>query len=94
LRYAQLRYQVEGVLQESGLFFPHVDHRVETIDIANRGRSGKVSLHRVTPRGTEPFDVSAMATWIRYSPPSGATPVEPWFDDQAEENDGGPEASR
>jgi len=37
--------------------------------------------------------VSALATWIRYSPPSpGAKPVEPWFDDQSEDDDdGGPE---
>jgi hypothetical protein len=37
--------------------------------------------------------VSELATWIRYSPPpSGAKPIEPWFDDQSEDDDdGGPE---
>lgn len=30
--------------------------------------------------------VSELATWIRYSPPpQGAKPVEPWFDDRAED---------
>ena len=35
--------------------------------------------------------VSALATWIRYSPPPpDAKPVEPWFDDEPDD-DGGPE---
>src|SRR5437870_8106356 len=34
--------------------------------------------------------VSELATWIRYSPPpQGAKPVEPWFDDRAEDDDDG-----
>jgi hypothetical protein len=39
--------------------------------------------------------VSALATWIRYSPPPpGAKPVEPWFGDQSEDDDdGGPETT-
>jgi hypothetical protein len=39
--------------------------------------------------------VSELATWIRYSaPPPGAKPVEPWFDDQSEDDDdGGPETT-
>lgn len=37
--------------------------------------------------------VSELATWIRYSPPPlGAKPVEPWFDDQSED-DHGPETT-
>ena len=37
--------------------------------------------------------VSELATWIRYSPPPpGAKLVEPWFEDQSEDDeDGGPE---
>jgi len=36
--------------------------------------------------------VSELATWIRYAPPpSNAKPIEPWFDDQSEDDDGGPE---
>jgi hypothetical protein len=37
--------------------------------------------------------VSELATWIRYSPPPpGAKPIEPWFEDQSEDDDdGGPE---
>jgi hypothetical protein len=39
--------------------------------------------------------VSELATWMRYSPPlAGAKPVEPWFEDQSEEDDdGGPETT-
>ncbi len=39
--------------------------------------------------------VSELATWIRYSPPPpGAKPVEPWFEDQSEDDeDGGPETT-
>jgi hypothetical protein len=38
-------------------------------------------------------NVSELATWIRYSPPApGAKPIEPWFEDQSEDDDdGGPE---
>jgi hypothetical protein len=37
----------------------------------------------------------ALATWIRYSPPPpGAKPTEPWFGDEADEDDdGGPETT-
>ena len=36
--------------------------------------------------------VSELATWIRYAPPpSNAKPIEPRFDDQSEDDDGGPE---
>jgi hypothetical protein len=40
-------------------------------------------------------DICALATWIRYSPPPpGTKPTEPWFDDEAEEeDDGGPETT-
>jgi hypothetical protein len=40
--------------------------------------------------------ISALATWIRYSPPSpGAKPAEPWFDDAADDDndDSGPETT-
>ncbi len=39
--------------------------------------------------------ISELAMWIRYSPPQPeAKPVEPWFDDQSEdEDDGGPETT-
>ena len=38
-------------------------------------------------------NVTELATWIRYSPPPpGAKPIEPWFEDQSEDDDdGGPE---
>ena len=50
-------------------------------------RSFRTALDEWTKR------ISALATWIRYSqPPPGAKPVEPWFDDQSDdEDDGGPE---
>lgn len=36
--------------------------------------------------------VSELATWIRYAPPPpNAKPIEPWFDDQSEDDDGGRE---
>jgi hypothetical protein len=37
-------------------------------------------------------NVSELATWIRYSPPPHeAKPIEPWFEDQSEDDDdGGP----
>jgi hypothetical protein len=36
--------------------------------------------------------ISALATWVRYSPPfPGAKPAEPWFNDQSENDDGGPD---
>jgi hypothetical protein len=36
--------------------------------------------------------VCALATWIRYAPPPpGAKPIEPWFDDESEDDDDGPE---
>jgi len=37
--------------------------------------------------------ISALATWIRYSPPPpGAKPIEPWFEDEPEDDDDrGPE---
>ena len=34
--------------------------------------------------------VAQLATWIRYSPPTaGAKPVQPWFEDESEDGDGG-----
>ena len=40
--------------------------------------------------GTE--RISALATWIRYSPPSpGAKPAEPWFDDAADDDNDDPD---
>lgn len=36
--------------------------------------------------------VAELARWIRYAPPpSDAKRVEPWFEDEEEEQDGGPE---
>lgn len=36
--------------------------------------------------------MGALATWIRYSPPvPGAKPIEPWFGDESEDDDNGPE---
>lgn len=38
--------------------------------------------------------ISALATWIRYAPPPpGAKPIEPWFDDQSEDDDDGPDTT-
>lgn len=53
-------------------------------------------LARLAWRFKNAFDgwtesVAELATWIRYSPPPpGAKPVEPWFENE-EEDDGGPE---
>jgi hypothetical protein len=58
------------------------------------------ALHRLARRFKGAFDewttsVSELATWIRYSPPPpGMKPVEPWFEDQSEDDDdGGPETT-
>jgi hypothetical protein len=38
--------------------------------------------------------VSELESWIQYSPPPPETkPVEPWFDDQSEDDDSGPETT-
>jgi len=61
-------------------------------------RSPQVELRRLARTFQATFDewtksVSELATWIRYSPlPPGAKPIEPWFEDQSEDDeDGGPE---
>jgi hypothetical protein len=55
------------------------------VEIGRLARTFKITLDEWTQ------SVSELATWIRYSPPPpGAKPVEPWFEDQAED-DGGPE---
>jgi hypothetical protein len=59
VRYAEFRDRLEDALQQAGLFSPHVDRRVETIDLADTVRSWKVYVYRVTPRSAEPFHVSA-----------------------------------
>lgn len=63
-------------------------------------RDARAELGRLARRITTALDewtksISALATWIRYSPPPpGAKPVEPWFDDQFEDDDdGGPETT-
>lgn len=59
--------------------------------------SSQAELGRMARTFKATFDewtksVSELATWIRYSPPPpGAKPIEPWFDDQSEDDDGGPE---
>lgn len=68
-------------------------------DSERRGaeRSSQAELGRLARTFKATFDewtksVSELATWIRYSPPPpGAKPIEPWFDDQTEDEDGGPE---
>jgi hypothetical protein len=38
--------------------------------------------------------ISELATWTRYSPPPpGTKPVEPWFDNQSDDDDDGPETA-
>jgi hypothetical protein len=63
----------------------------------NTERTSQAELSRLARTFKATFDewtksVSELATWIRYSPPPpGARPIEPWFDDQSEDDDGGPE---
>jgi hypothetical protein len=61
-------------------------------------RSPQVELGRMARTFKATFDdwtknVSELATWIRYSPPPpGTKPIEPWFEDQSDDDDdGGPE---
>ena len=61
-------------------------------------KSPQVELGRLARTFKATFDewtksVSELATWIRYSPPPpGAKPIEPWFEDQSEDDDDrGPE---
>lgn len=60
MRYAEFRDRLEDALQEAGLFFPHADRRVETIDLAHTSRGWKVYVWRTTPQSAEPFHVSAV----------------------------------
>lgn len=59
--------------------------------------SSQAELSRLARTFKATFDewtksVSELATRIRYSPPPpGARPIEPWLDDQSEDDDGGPE---
>ncbi|PYT78966.1 MAG: hypothetical protein DMG54_19510 [Acidobacteria bacterium] len=57
------------------------------VEIGRLARTFKGTLDEWTQ------SVSELATWIRYSPPPlGAKPIEPWFEDQSEDDDdGGPE---
>lgn len=64
----------------------------------NAERSPQIELGKMARTFKCTFDewtksVSELATWIRYSPPPhGAKPIEPWFDDQSEDDDDeGPE---
>jgi hypothetical protein len=61
-------------------------------------RGPQVELGRLARTFKATFDewtksVSELATWIRYSPPPlGAKPIEPWFEDEPEDDDDhGPE---
>ena len=61
-------------------------------------RDPRDEIGRLARRFKTAFDewttsVSELATWIRYAPPPpGAKPVEPWFDEHAEDDDdGGPQ---
>jgi hypothetical protein len=50
----------------------------------------RLAAFRALDEWTE--SVSQLATWVRYAlPPPNAKPIEPWFDDQSEDDDGGPE---
>src|SRR5437764_14292477 len=57
------------------------------VEIGRLARTFKGTLDEWTQ------SVSELATWIRYSPPPlAAKPIEPWFEDQSEDDDdGGPE---
>jgi hypothetical protein len=57
-------------------------------DIARLVRTFKTALDQWTK------SITALAAWIRYSPPPpGAKAMEPWFDDQVEDDDNGPETT-
>jgi hypothetical protein len=61
--------------------------RSAQVEIGQLARAFKITLDEWTQ------SVSELATWIRYSsPPPGVKPIEPWFEDQSEDDDdGGPE---
>jgi hypothetical protein len=60
--------------------------RDATGELTRLARTFKATLDEWTK------SVWQLATWIRYAPPPpNAKPIEPWFDDQSEDDDGGPE---
>jgi hypothetical protein len=59
MRYAEFRDELEGALVGAGLLFREGDRRVETIDLADTGRTWTARLLRLSPRRVEPFHVSA-----------------------------------
>ena len=53
-----------------------------------RGELGRLARIFKTALDEWTKSVSALATWIRYSPPPpGAKPVEPWFGDRDDDDD-------
>jgi hypothetical protein len=57
-------------------------------ELSRLARRFKTALDEWTKR------ISELATWTRYSPPPpGTKPVESWFDNQSDDDDGGPETT-
>ena len=69
------------------------DRRVEEKD--SRDELGRLARRFKSALEEWTKSVAELAAWIRYlPPPPGAKPVEPWFDDQSEDDgDGGPETT-
>lgn len=84
----------------SGFRTVHVPRVWDSPERRKAERDPRDELGRLARRFKTALDewtksVSELATWIRYSPPAlGAKPVEPWFDDQSEDDDDdGPETT-
>jgi hypothetical protein len=100
----QARCERDGVVSLeavtiSGFRTIHLPRVWDDPDRREAERDPHGDLHALARTFKTAFDewtksVSELATWIRYSPPPpGAKPVEPWFDDETEEDDGGPETT-
>lgn len=101
----QARCQPDGVVSLKGLAISgfRIVHLPRVWDDPERHKAEKdphAELERLARTFKTTLDewtksVAELATWIRYSPPpTGAEPIEPWFEDLPEDdgdNDGGPE---
>jgi hypothetical protein len=98
----QARCQPDGVVSLKGLAISgfRIVHLPRVWDDPERRKAEKdphAELDRLARAFKTTLDewtksVSELATWIRYSPPAaGAKPIEPWFEDLPDDNDGGPE---
>lgn len=67
MRYDEFRDRLKDALRETGLFSPHIDRLIETIDLTDTIRRWKVFVWRSIPQEAEPFHVSAKIAF-RWSP--------------------------